>query len=84
MDVVFPVLLQKNIKLLAPILSRIFRACNAYGHIPTAWRPTKVIFIPKVGKDNYFEVKSFRPISLASFLLKAVKKLVNRYKNTKL
>ena len=54
MDGIFPVL-QKDIKVLAPILCRIFRACVAYGHIPTAWRHTMVIFIPKVEKDNYFE-----------------------------
>ena len=64
---IFPALLQKSIKVLAPILCRIFRACIAFELIPTAWRHTKVVFIPKVGKGNYFEAKSFRPISLKSF-----------------
>ena len=31
----------------------------------------------RLGK-NYFEAKSFRPISLTSFLLKAIEKLVDR------
>ena len=79
MDGIFPALLQKSIKVLAPILCRIFRACIAFGYIPTAWRHTKVIFIPKVGKDNYFEAKSFRPICLTSFLLKTIEKFVDRY-----
>lgn len=39
----------------------------------------KVVFIPKTGKDNYYEAKSFRPISLTSFLLKILEKLVDRY-----
>ena len=29
--------------------------------------------------DNYFEAKSFRPISLTLFLLKTIEKLVDRY-----
>ena len=54
MDGIYPALLQKSIKVLALIFCRIFRVCIAYGHIPTTWRHTKVIFIPKVGKDNYY------------------------------
>jgi ribonuclease HI len=79
LDGITPVLLKKGVEYLAPILCRIFCACIAYGYIPVSWRCTKVIFIPKVGKDNYFEAKSFRPISLTSFLLKTVEKLVDRY-----
>ena len=54
MDSIFPALLQKSIKVLASILCRIFRACIAYGHIPNSWSHSKVIFIPKDEKDNYF------------------------------
>ena len=32
--------------------------------------------LPKPGKPNYDEVKSFRPISLNSFLLKGLERLV--------
>ena len=39
----------------------------------------RLFFIPKVGEDNYFEAKSFRPISLTSFLLKTIEKLVDRF-----
>lgn len=79
MDGIVPILLKEGIHLLVPILCRIFRSCIAYGYIPRSWRYAKVVFIPKVGKDNYFEAKSFRPISLTSFLLKTVEKLVDRH-----
>ena len=79
MDGTFPASLQKIVNVLAHIICRIFRACIAFGNIPTAWRHTKVIFIPKVGEDNCFEGKSFTPFSLTTFLLKIIEKLVNRY-----
>ena len=41
-----------------------------------AWRVARVAFIPKPGKTT---AKSFRPISLTSFLLKGLEKLVDRY-----
>lgn len=37
---------------------------------------TKVIFIPKLGRKRYTEVKDFSPISLTSFLLE---KLIDVY-----
>ena len=43
------------------------------------WRHVNVVFIPKPGKDTYVEAKSFRPISLTSFLLKALERLLDRY-----
>jgi hypothetical protein len=35
-----------------------------------------VIFLPKPGKDNYAEASSFRPISLCSYFLKTLERLV--------
>jgi hypothetical protein len=51
----------------------------AYGFIPMAWRQVKVTFIPRPGKLDYTEAKASRPISLSSFLLKAMEKLVERH-----
>ena len=39
----------------------------------------RVAFIPKPGKTTHTEAKDFRPISLASFLLKAVERLLDFY-----
>jgi len=44
-----------------------------------AWRVARVAFIPKPGKIDYTTAKSFRQISLTSFLLKGLEKLVDRY-----
>jgi hypothetical protein len=78
-DEILPALLQQGEELIAPHLCRIYRACLAYGFIPTAWRQVKVTFIPKPGKLDYTDAKAYRPISLSSFLLKTMEKLVERY-----
>jgi hypothetical protein len=51
----------------------------ACGFIPTAWRQVKVTFIPKPTKPDYTETNSYHPISLSSFLLKTMEKLVDRH-----
>ncbi|XP_063912650.1 uncharacterized protein LOC135129402 [Zophobas morio] len=69
------VLLQRGISRLRPILLSMFRACVAFSYIPNAWRKVKVIFISKPVGQDYTLVKSYRPISLTSFLLKTLKRL---------
>jgi hypothetical protein len=44
-----------------------------------AWRQVKVTFIPKPGKPDYTEAKAYHPISLSSFLLKMMEKIVDRH-----
>jgi hypothetical protein len=73
MDRIFPAFLQEGQEILVPYLVRI-HACLATGYVPTAWRQVKVVFIPKPGRP-----KDYRPISLTSFLLKTIERLVDRY-----
>ncbi len=54
----------------------LFRASMALEYTPRAWRQSKVIFIPKPGKATYEEAKSFRPISLTSFMFKTLERVV--------
>lgn len=77
-DDIFPAMLQKSKTLLAPILQTMFRASLLLGYIPISWRGALVTFIPKPGKDNYGLPKSYRPISLMSFILKLLEKLIDK------
>jgi hypothetical protein len=54
-DGIVLVFLQQVVEHVVPHLCCIFRACMAYGFIPTAWRQVKVILIPKPGKLDYSE-----------------------------
>jgi Reverse transcriptase (RNA-dependent DNA polymerase) len=76
-DWIFPALLKNGIEVLIRPLHRIFIACLAFGYIPKPWRKVKVIFIPKPGRDSYEMAKAFRPISLTSFFLKTMERIVD-------
>jgi len=78
-DGIFPTLLQRAREIVIPRLVRIFRACLATGYIPAIWRQVKVVFIPKPSRDSYSGPRDYRPISLPSFLLKTMERLVDRY-----
>lgn len=69
--------LQKGLKSIMPILLNIFQAHLVLGYIPVACKTVKVIFTPKLRKRE--KAKSFRPISLSSFLLKALERLLDIY-----
>jgi ribonuclease HI len=55
---------------------KLYKASLALGYVPSPWRESKVIFIPKPGKDDYSTAKAFRPISLTSFLFKGLERVV--------
>jgi len=76
---IFPALLQRAQEIVIPYLVRIFRTCLATSYVPAIWRQMKVVFIPKPGRDSYSGPRDYRPISLTSFLLKTMDRLVDRY-----
>lgn len=77
MDGVFPALIQEGLDVLMPFLLGIFKACLRLTYVPQQWREVKVIFIPKAGKPDLTQAKSVRPISLSSFLLKCLERLLD-------
>ncbi len=54
----------------------MFRASILLGYLPNHWRDSSVVFIPKTGRPSYDEAKAFRPITLASFQLKTLEKMM--------
>ena len=79
MEGIFPAVLQEGCEVLIPYLIRIFHACLATGYVPAVWRQVKVVFIPKPGRNSYCGPKNFRLISLTSFLLKTLERLVDGF-----
>jgi len=78
-DGLFPAQLQRTLDISLPCLTAIFHGCLALNHIPTRWLDVKVIFIPKAGKPSHTNPKDFRPISLSSFLLKTLERLIDTH-----
>ena len=78
-DGIYPTLLQEGLEHLIGPLTKIFRASIALRYISKVWKTIKVVFIPKPGKNGHIYAKDFIPISLTSFLLKTLERLVDRY-----
>ena len=57
-------------------ITYIYRCCIATHYTPELWKKSKVIFLPKPGKDDYHAPKAFRPISLTNFLLKGLERII--------
>lgn len=75
-DGIFPALLQRGLKHLKQIIIDLFRASFIWGYIPTSWRKVNVIFLAKANKPSD-QAKAYRPVSLTSFLLKTMEKLID-------
>ena len=78
-DGIFPSQLQRTGEIVTPHLVRIFHACLATAYFPAILRQVKVVFIPKPSRDFYSGPRDYRLISLTSFLLKTMERLVERY-----
>ena len=57
-------------------LSELYQASYLLGYIPKTWQKSRVIFLPKPGKDDYSQPRAFRPITLTSFMMKIMERLV--------
>jgi hypothetical protein len=75
-DKLKPVVLQHLPREAVEALSNIFTAVIELGYVPTRWRASDVIFIDKPGKTDFENPRSFRPISLMSFVYKTLEKVV--------
>ena len=70
-----PIMFQHMPQNVIKIITQLYKISIALHHVPKIWRDTRVIFIPKPGKDSYNKAKSFRPISLSNYLLKGLERL---------
>jgi hypothetical protein len=77
-DGIMPIMLQQGFEPYAGKLLMLLRASVALGYIPMSWRNIRVVFIPKSGKP-LSQAKSLTPISLISFILKILEKLLDRH-----
>lgn len=78
-DGIFPAILQHGLDQIVDSMFHIFISSITLQHIPLIWRGVRVVFTPKLGKSSYHLASSFRPISLTSFMLKTLERLIDRY-----
>ncbi len=58
-------------------ITNFFKRSMMSSFIPKRWRQMRVVFIPKLGKDDYSVPKDYRPITLSNFLLKVFERVIN-------
>ena len=75
-DGIRPVMLQKGDDSVNMAFANIAKASYLNSHIPECWKNTTGIFLPKPGKDDYYNPKSYRTITLAPVPLKWMERLV--------
>ena len=75
-DGIFAELLQKGFDTIGSHLINLYRSSAKWGYIPTCWRSSKIIFIPKPGKNDYTNPDNQRPINLMSVTHKALEKVM--------
>jgi hypothetical protein len=71
-----PLVLQQLPDLALKRLRQLYEASYYSGFVPNDWLKSKVVFLPKPGKDNYALPGSYRPISLTSFLFKNMERVI--------
>ena len=71
-----PIVLQNLDERSTEELTTIYKVCIMLGYVPEIWCKSNVVFIPKPGKSTYDNPKSYRPVSLTPFGLKALERLV--------
>lgn len=77
-DGITPNMLKKAGESVIVPLSNLFASSARLGHIPEEWSAAAITFIPKAGKPSYDVTSAYRPISLMSFVLKTMEKLVDQ------
>ena len=78
-DNIYPIMVVKTFDIIGGEIREIFVETLESGRIPEEWNITKAILIPKPGKANYDNPKSYRPISLTSFLMKGLERIILWY-----
>ena len=75
-DDIRPVLLKHLGPKALAMVTNMFRASYLLAYQPLSWRSSRVVFIPKPGKGDYSLPRSFRPITLSSFVMKVMERLI--------
>ena len=81
-DGLAPAVIQHSLPYTTECLLSLFKGCIQLSYTPKVWRKANVIFLPKPGKGRYDIAGSWRPISLSSFLVKTLERLVDRHIRT--
>ncbi|KAL5249855.1 hypothetical protein ACHWQZ_G015799 [Mnemiopsis leidyi] len=71
-----PIIIQNAWSHISSLTRAIMKKSHETQHIPKPWRNSRGIFIPKPGKADYNQPKSYRTITLSPVMLKLQEKVI--------
>ena len=74
-----PIVLKNLDRRSKEFLTKLYKLSIKLHRVPKCWKEMNVVFIPKPGKDDYTSPKAYRPITLSSFVLKGLERIVLWY-----
>ena len=74
-DTLRPLVLKHLPQNMLEYIEIVYKATIKLNYNPKQWDGSRVVFIPKPGKEDYTDPKSFRPISLSNYMLKGLERL---------
>ena len=75
-DLITSNMLKQAIEIITRPLSKLFQLSYDIGQTPDNWKTSKGVFMPKPGKTDYHQPKSYRTITLAPVILKIQERLI--------
>ncbi|MEC9321195.1 MAG: reverse transcriptase domain-containing protein [Chloroflexota bacterium] len=75
-DGIRPIMLQRGWSFIGSSLINIIKSSYTHSMIPLCWKNSMGIFLPKPGKTDYYDPKSYRTITLSPVPLKLVERVV--------
>ena len=75
-DAIRPIMLQRGWDAINTAFANIAKASYTTGHTPACWSKSTGIFLPKPGKSDYYNPKSYRTITLTPVPLKWMERLI--------
>ena len=75
-DGIKPILLQKGWKHILPVFHNLCVASLRLGRVPTSWGKARGVLLPKLGRVDLTSHKAYRLITLSTFFLKVVEKVI--------
>lgn len=75
-DGIRPIMLQKGWDSIHTAFTNIIKASYLNSHTPAIWSNSTGIFLPKPGKDDYYNPKAYRTITLSPIPLKWMERII--------
>jgi len=69
-------MLRQSLHILGEDITDLFRRCMDVAVFPKAWKTGRLVLIPKAGKLDRLNPKSYRPVSLLNALSKALETVI--------